>query len=104
MMITNKTIEAANYRATAKKATFPTAVSVRYDRRVVRVFITLDSGLELAFSPKYTQELEYAHPADLLDAEISPSGLGMHFPHLNADLYPGIIGRFPWLETETLDG
>jgi hypothetical protein len=33
MTITDDMVEAANHRATEKKATFPIAVSVRYDRR-----------------------------------------------------------------------
>lgn len=102
MMITNDTVEAANRRAEAKKAAFPAAVSVRYDRRVARVFITLESGLELAFSPKHAQGLEHAHPADLLDAEITPSGHGVHFPRIDADLYipallDGFLGSKRWM-------
>jgi hypothetical protein len=39
--------------------------------------------------------LEKAHPADLVDAEISPSGLGVHFPKLDADLYiPALLEGF----------
>ena len=87
MAITDKGFEAANRRGAEKKATFPVAVSVRYDRHVSRVVITLATGLELAFSPKHAQGLEHAHPTDLADAEISPSGLGIHFPRLDADIY-----------------
>jgi hypothetical protein len=97
--------EAANRRAAAKKATFPAAVSVRYDRRVARIVISLASGLELAFPPKHAQGLEHAHPADLADAEITPSGLGIHFPRLNADLYlpallEGFLGSRRWMAAE----
>ena len=70
-----------------------------------RVVIKLDSGLELAFSPKQAQGLEHAHPADLTDAEITPSGLGIHFPKLDADLYipallEGFLGSKRWMAAE----
>jgi hypothetical protein len=105
MDITDEAFEAANRRARAKKAAFPAVVSVRYDRRVGRVVIALASGLELAFSPKHAQGLENAHPADLMDAEISPSGLGVHFPRLDADLYipgllEGFLGSKRWMAAE----
>lgn len=70
-------------------------VAVRYDRRVSRIVITLASGLELAFSPKHAPGLEHARPADLADPEITPSGLGIHFPKLDADLYiPALLENF----------
>ena len=102
MDITDSTLEAANRRAAAKKAAFPAAVAVRYDRRIARVVISLASGLQLAFSPRHAQGLENAHPADLVDAEISPSGLGVHFPKLDADIYipallEGFLGSKPWM-------
>ena len=105
MAITDKEFEAANRRGAEKKATFPVAVSVRYDRRVSRVVITLATGLELAFSPKHAQGLEHAHPADLADAEISPSGLGIHFPRLDADIYipallEGFLGSKRWIAAQ----
>jgi hypothetical protein len=105
MKITDEAFVAANRRGAAKKAAFPAAVSVRYDRRVSRIVIKLDSGLELAFSPKQAQGLEHAHPADLVDAEITPSGLGIHFPKLDADLdlpalLEGFLGSKRWIASE----
>jgi hypothetical protein len=105
MEITENTFEAANRRAAVKKAAFPAAVAVRYDRRIARIVVSLASGLELAFSPHNAQGLENAHPADLVDAEISPSGLGIHFPKLDADLYipallEGFLGSKRWMATE----
>jgi hypothetical protein len=92
MDITDIEFEAANRRGAAKKAAFPTAVAVRYDRRISRVVISLESGLEIAFAPRDAQGLENAHPADLVDAVISPSGLGVHFPKIDADIYiPGLL-------------
>ncbi len=105
MTVTDMEIKTANRRGTKRKAAFLTAVSVRYDRRVSRVVITLATGLELAFSPKHAQGLEHAHPADLADAEISPSGLGIHFPRLDADIYlpallEGFLGSKRWIAAQ----
>src|SRR5690242_5448744 len=105
MDITNTVFEAANRQAATKKAAFPAVVSVRYDRRVARVIILLSSGLELAFSPKHVQGLENASPADLMDAEITPSGLGIYFPRLDADLYipallEGFLGSRHWMAAQ----
>ena len=105
MVTTDKEFEAANRRGAEKKAAFPVAVSVRYDRRVSRVVITLATGLELAFSPKHAQGLEHAHPTDLTDAEITPSGLGIHFPRLDADIYipallEGFLGSKRWIAAQ----
>jgi len=36
--------------------------------------------------------LQDARPEDLADAEISPSGLGIHFPAIDMDMYlPGLL-------------
>lgn len=95
MEIDDADFDAANQRGAAKKAAFPAAVAVRYDRRISRVVISLESGLEIAFAPRDAQGLENAHPADLMDAEISPSGLGVHFPKMDADIYiPGLLEGF----------
>lgn len=105
MDITDDMLAAANRRGATKKAAFPAVVSVRYDCRVARIVIALASGLELAFSPKHAQGLEHAHPADLTKIEITPSGLGIHFPQLDADLYlpallEGFLGSRRWMATE----
>jgi hypothetical protein len=105
MKITDAEFEAANRRAAQERAAFPKVNSVRYDRRVARIIISLASGLELAFSPKQAQGLEHAHPADLADIEITPSGLGIHFPKLDADLYlpallEGFFGSKRWMAAQ----
>lgn len=92
----------AEARAAARLATQPTAVTARYDRRVGRVVIGLSSGLEIAFKPHDAQGLQDARPAQLADIEISPSGLGLHFPQLDADLYlpallQGFLGSRSWM-------
>jgi hypothetical protein len=49
--------------------------------------------------------LEHAKIDDLGEIEISPSGLGIHFPKLDADLYlpallEGFLGSRRWMATE----
>ena len=105
MEITDAEFEAANRRGVAKRAALPAAVAVRYDRRIARVVISLASGLQIAFAPRDVQGLEGARPADLADAEISASGLGVHFPKLDADLYipallEGFLGSKSWMAAE----
>jgi hypothetical protein len=105
MDITDTAFEAANRRGAAKKGAFPAAVAVRYDRRISRIVISLASGLQIAFAPRDAQGLENAHPADLIDAEISPSGLGVHFPKIDADLYipallEGFLGSKRWMASQ----
>jgi len=105
MAITDEEFEKANQRGLALRRSYPTVLAVRYDRRVSRIVIALASGLEIAFSPKHAQGLEHGHPADFADAEISPSGLGIHFPHLDADIYlpsllEGFLGSRSWMAAE----
>lgn len=94
--------EAANERAAARLAHTPRAIRARYDRRVGRIVVELSTGLELSFKPQLVQGLEHANPADLARLEISPSGLGLHVPTLDADLYlpallEGLMGSRRWL-------
>ena len=101
MELTDDMIERANQCGSEERKRNPVATSARYDRRIGRVVIALSSGLELAFAPHLVQGLEAAKPSDLLDVEISPSGLGVHFPKLDADLYlpallEGLFGSANW--------
>jgi hypothetical protein len=97
--------EAANRRAVTRQATFPAVVAVRYDKRSAHIVIALASGLQIAFAPRDAQGLEQAGAEDLLDARISPSGLGVHFPRLDADLYvpallEGFLGSQRWMAAQ----
>jgi Protein of unknown function (DUF2442) len=85
-------IEAATKRSATKRAALPAVVAARYDRRIGRIVLALDSGLELAFAPRLAEGFEHAKAADLDEVEISPSGLGVHFPKIDADIYlPGLL-------------
>jgi hypothetical protein len=101
-MVTRYEIKRANARATRMRDAGPTAASARYDRRSGRVVVRLTSGIDVGFSPHDTQGLETAKPAQLDAIEISPSGLGLHFPKLDADLYlpallEGVFGSKRWM-------
>lgn len=102
MELTDEAIKAANQRAARKKAEFPATTAVRYERGTARLVVSLSSGVELSFSPDNVQGLEGARPVDLMDAEISPSGLGIRFPRLDADVYvpaliEGLLGSRRWM-------
>lgn len=93
--------EAAAARAEALRAKHPLAVRARYDRRLRRVVVRFSTGLDVAFAPGDAQGLETATPEQLGAIEITPSGLGLHFPKLDADLYlpallDGYLGSWSW--------
>jgi hypothetical protein len=53
-------------------------------------------------SPNDAQSMGKATPSQLAEIEISPSGLGIHFPKLDADLYlpailQGFLGSRKWM-------
>ena len=55
--------------------------------------------------PRDAQGLERAKPRQLDVIEISPSGLGIHFPKLDADIYlpallEGFLGSKRWIAAE----
>jgi len=100
-MVDPDDFERANIRGEQRLNAGPVAVAARYDKRVHRVVVVLSTGIEVAFSPQAAQGLEAARPADLDLIEISPSGLGLHFPKLDADLYlpallEGFLGSRQW--------
>lgn len=105
MAITDRAFKAANRRGAAAQSAFPAATAVRYDRRSARVVIKLASGLHITFAARDVQGLETAQPDDLTNAEISPSGLGIHFPRLDADIYlpallEGFLGTQHWMAAQ----
>jgi len=81
------------------------AVAARYDRKASRIVVRLNTGLELAFPPALAEGLADAAPADLAEIEISPAGLGLHWPKLDADLYipallQGVFGSRRWMAAQ----
>ena len=98
-------IEAANERAAAQRKNTPIAIAAHYDARIERVVIDLSTGLSIMFKPHDAQGLENAKPEHLAKIEISPSGFGIHFPALDADLYlpsllEGFMGSRKWMAAQ----
>jgi len=105
MKVTKHEFEAANARAAARLRKTPSATSVKYDRKRGRVVISLNSGIEVAFRPRDAQGLEHATPEQLDTIEISPSGFGISFTKLDADIYlpallEGFLGSKRWIAAE----
>jgi hypothetical protein len=87
--------ELAKGRAKELQAAIPRAVAARYDSKGGRIVIRLSSKVDVSFSPHDAQGLEKAKPSQLDEIQITPSGFGIHFPKLDADLYlPGLLEGF----------
>lgn len=63
------------------------ALLVRYQRRTRRIEVQISGGLRLTLSPRMVPGLSGASVADLSRIEISVTGLGLHWPALDVDLY-----------------
>jgi hypothetical protein len=94
-MASSDHLRQANRRAKDLQEMVPRAVSAHYDSKNGRIVIHLSSRLIVSFSPTDAEGLENARPSQLKEIEISPSGFGIHFPALDADLYvPGLLEGF----------
>jgi hypothetical protein len=92
-MVSRDEFERAKARAKARRRALPHATSARFDKG--RIVVELSTGLTISFHPYNAQGLEDARSADLKEIEISPSGFGLHFPRLDADLYiPALLEGF----------
>lgn len=102
MVVTDADRIAAEARLQENLRGQPKAVRARYDRRVSRIVVELDNGLELAFPPRLAERLEAATPVELSEIEISPLGDGLHWPSLDVDLHvpgllSGVFGSKAWM-------
>jgi hypothetical protein len=64
--------------------------------------VGLSNGLELGVPVNLAQGLAGAKPSELSEIEISLTGLGLHWPRLDADLYlpallEGLFGTRRWM-------
>ena len=80
----------------------PRAKSAHYDAARNRIVVHLVGGVEVAFSPQDAQGLEGAAADDLSEIELTPAGLGLQFPRIDADIYvpallESILGSQNWI-------
>lgn len=99
--LTDEQFEAAKRRG-EERLRGPRAVAARYDAGRGRVVITLSTGIEIGLAPRDVEGLAGASAEDLRVVEVEEMGLGIHFPHLDADLYvpallEGVLGSRRWM-------
>jgi len=81
--------EKARRSAEAAGAAQPRAQSARYDRENGLIVVHLQNGEIFCFSPSTVEELAQGSADESAQVEISPSGDGLHWQALNADI--GVI-------------
>ena len=101
MVVTESQFERAEAQ-TKREREAGHVLSARYDRRRRRVAVRLNTGVEVTFPVALAEGLDRASPDDLAEIEVSPSGLGLHWPRLDADLYvpallQGVLGSRSWM-------
>jgi Protein of unknown function (DUF2442) len=98
-------VERATKRAEERLARDPRAVAAHYDRDQGHIVINLSTGMAVAFPPARAQGLAGGRPDDLSEIEITPSGYGLHWPKLDADLWlpallVGVFGSRAWMAAQ----
>lgn len=100
MAISEEAFEAAAVRcAEARGGGY--AVAAEYDARQGRVCVGLSNDVMIMVPVRLLEDLAGAGDADLREIEITPSGLGLHWPRLDADVYVpalmrGVLGSKRW--------
>lgn len=102
MAILSNDVVRATRKANRMRARHPYAVSAKYDPRLGRIVVHLNSNAYFAFAPQDAEGLESAGPSELRKIEVTPSGLGIYFPALDVDLYlpallEGFLGSKKWM-------
>ena len=104
MAVTEARFERARER-TREEREAGHALSARYDRHRRRVIVQLSTDIELTFPAALAEGLADASPGDLAEIEVGPSGLGLHWPRLDADLHVpallrGVLGSRSWMAAQ----
>jgi uncharacterized protein DUF2442 len=99
--ITDQDVELANRRMEEEREG-GYALVARYDPGSARVVIEMSTGLEVSVAADLLEGLAGAAPTDLADIEVCASGLGLHWPRLDADfwlpaLLRGMFGSRRWM-------
>jgi hypothetical protein len=102
MSLSDSAIGRAEKRMRTRLGRQARATSAHYDADRARIVISLSNGLELTVPVGLAQGLAGAQPSDLAQIEVTPAGLGLHWPRLDADLYlpallEGVFGTRRWM-------
>jgi hypothetical protein len=78
------------------------ALDAIYDEEAGRVRVLFPTDLEISFAPQNVEGLQSATPKQLQHIELSPSGLSLYFPEVDADVYipalmHNIFGSKAWM-------
>ncbi|HVL56446.1 MAG TPA: DUF2442 domain-containing protein [Burkholderiaceae bacterium] len=97
---TDSEFRKANARGRRVLQRSPKAIAAKYSRG--RVLVELDTDWAFSFPVAQAQGLANAPATKLRDIRISPTGLGLHWPQLDADLYVpalvrGLSGTRQWM-------
>jgi hypothetical protein len=102
MALTDAELRRAEKRMQARLRRQARAVAARYEPGAARILVTLSNRLELGIPVDLAQGLAGASASELSEIEISPTGLGLHWPRLDVDLYlpalmQGLFGSRRWM-------
>lgn len=104
MAVTKHELEQAEARTNAQRQAGH-AVSAHYDQPSARILVELNTGVQVTFPIHLAEGLAGASPQDLAEIEITPAGLGLHWPRIDADLYvpallQGVFGSKRWMAAQ----
>lgn len=102
MAVTEEQFAAANRRADEVASRAGRVIRATFDAQSRMVVVELSSGVEVRIPSKLTEGLRGASADQLSEIEVTPSGLGLHWPQLDADLYVpaalmGFLGSERWM-------
>lgn len=106
MALTDEEIRRADADMHERLRSGSSAASARFDIERSEIVVELRNGGEFRFSTQAAEGLSGAQAEALQDIEISPTGLGLHWPQLDADLYlpalmDGVTGSAGWGSTDS---
>ncbi len=102
-LISKDAFQSANEQGKQELALGPRALSARYEAgEDARIVVELDNGCAFAFPVDQAQGLAGATAEDLAIIEVTPTGLGLHWPQIDADLsvpalLGGVLGSRQWM-------
>lgn len=100
--ITDAEMTSAAARIQQRLADGPTAVGAAYRSEDGRIAIELSNGALFAIPARIIQGLEHATDEQLRNINITPTGDGLHFPSVDADvlvapLLAGVLGSHSFM-------